>query len=174
MIATGKAIELDELGNRLSDVSDLRTINFVGFFNDQMVRIGDLHQQYFAMQAGPNGKPWEPWNWTPTWAPKDHPTLEITGRLRSSLIPGGTDNVATVTQDTLTFGTSVSYAPLLNFGGDVAVSESMVSRDGKGFMPAGTIIFVPAREHVGLSEQFVDRFVEDLADSILEELASRV
>lgn len=166
-----QTIELDELEDKLKTLTasaEHRDLSY--FLQVQIKDIADLHQQYFASQSGPSGAAWEPWHWTPAWAPKDHPTLEITGRLRSSLVPGGHDNIAAVTGDELTFGTSVSYASLLNYGGDVAISEALVSRDGKGSIPAGTLISVPAREFVGLNEDYVGKMVNNLADELMDDI----
>lgn len=158
------AEDLDEASEYiLRIIDDLSHIDFSEVMQSELEDLEAVHQSYFDAQAGPRGEGWEPWFWRPTWAPSDHPTLEITGHLRQSLTIGGIENFSFFDRNSLEFGTTVDYAGIHNFGGEVTFTEDMVGRDGSGFKRRGSSVQIPQREHVGMSEEYVSGVVERIA-----------
>lgn len=128
----------------------------------------EVHQNYFLGEFGPSGKDWQPWRWRSPDAPENHPTLNVTGRLRDSLVTNNGDHIERTDSRELTWGTSVPYAGAHNFGGVSTVpAGGLVGRFG-GYLPPGKQIVLPQREHVGIDGNKADQYTETLADAVVK------
>jgi phage gpG-like protein len=139
-------------------------------YSDTLQEVADefrgIHQSYFDREAGPNGAPWPPWYFRAAWAPPDHKTLNVTGRLRESLF-GGPDHIEDIASRSLVFGTSVEYAYQHQYGGEFEVNETLIGKRGELLHP-GQMINLPQREFVGIDDREVDRVAERIADATVE------
>jgi phage gpG-like protein len=127
-------------------------------FEEPLAEIADdlriLHAGYFDSEAGPSGEAWLPWYFRSEDAPKSHPTLFVTGRLRQSMIDGP-DHIETVGPNMLTFGTDVPYAAIHNFGATITTGIPLIGRGGN-YLPAGSRLTIPQREFIGMNDESVD------------------
>ena len=136
--------------------ADFDDTDFTPLLDDFLIRMEDLHSQYFQAEAGPDGDAW-PELAQATIDRKGHDTILVdTTRLRTSLVGGGGGDAIRDTFDEgpnagLTFGTSVEYSIFHQEGGPN----------------------LPQREHVGLSEQVVDVLAEETADFQVAELKEK-
>lgn len=147
-------------------------INFRPALEKTAKYLSKLHAGYFRSEAGPAG-PWLPWHFRSLSAPAEHPTLRVSGRLAASL-EGGSDHVEEYTGDGgsnqgLAWGTAVPYAGIHQAGASFTTGIPLVSRTG-GFLPAGSRITIPARPHVGLTEESVKPILEYVADHAVQSL----
>lgn len=154
-------------------IKQARKENYVDFLKEVARTLERIHQHRFQRRQSPSGEDWIPWFFRPTWADPDHETLEITGNLRGSLTEGHSEHVRDIDTNGagfsfLTWGTSVPYAWVHNFGGSVIVEEALVSRDGKRVMPDGSEINIPKREFVGITEPIVGKIVKTASDTAVE------
>lgn len=137
----------------------------LGEFADEL---RDVHQNYFLGEFGPSGADWKPWRWRSPDAPENHPTLNVSGRLRDSLVKDGGEHVETIDQRGMDWGTSTPYAGQHNFGGVSTVpAGGLVGRFG-GYLPAGKQINIPQREFVGINTEHADNLTETVADAAVE------
>ena len=156
--------------------NDVQSLQFRETLLSLLPTIQRDHQTRFDNRTSPTGEAWEPWHWTKMTkqGPLEHPTLEYSKRLRSSLRIGGRDNVSDITVDgtktTLTWGTAVPYAKIHNFGARIRLGIPLVSRDGKGYLPIGTIIHIPQREFIGLSERAINSAAKFILDDAIRQL----
>lgn len=154
----------EELGQEYERIDYAPTM---GEFADEL---REVHQNYFLGEYGPSGADWQPWRWRSPDAPNNHPTLNVTGRLRDSLVREGGEHVENIDPRGMDWGTSVPYAGQHNFGGVSTVpAGGLVGRFG-GFLPAGKQINIPQREFVGINEPIATGLVETIADRVVEEL----
>jgi len=145
----------------------VRNADFRGMIGQSWVpRLSQIHQGYFNRSAGPSGQRWEEWHFTDP-SVMDHPTLEVSGTLRGSLTVGGAQNVARSSAHGLVWGTSVPYAKIHQEGARIVTGRALVSRDGRFYLPAGSVLNIPRREFVGLSDEAVGFFVESTADFLI-------
>ncbi len=130
----------------------------------------EVHQNYFLGSFGPDGRDWKPWYWRDPDVSNDHPTLIARGRLRDSLVTKSSDHVEDIAPREMTWGTSVPYAGMHNFGGESVVGGSgLVGRFG-GYLPPGKVITIPQREHVGINEEITTEFVGTVANAAVGNL----
>ncbi len=143
---------IDELQGVFDDVAaDFSDTDFSPILDDWLIRMEDLHSQYFQSEVGPSGDAWQELAQA-TIDRKGHDAILIdSGKLSESLIGGTSDAIRDVFDEGamagLSFGTSVEYA--------------IFHQEGLG---------VPQREHVGLSEPVVDVLAEEAADFQVQEL----
>lgn len=121
------------------------------------------HARGFAESRSPGGEPWREWYWRDPQASNNHKTLEVSSRLKQSVITRNADHVERVDRRYLEFGTSVEYAATHQDGAKVVTAIPLVGRRG-GYLPAGTLITIPARPFVGMSEETVQVAVDGMAD----------
>lgn len=147
-------IGIDDLQGVLDDVAkQFGDIDYQPVLVSALKDMESLHESYFASGAGPAGT-WPP-NAPSTVRRKGHATVLVEkGKLRASLNSPGGDAVRDVfkegadNQHGLVFGTSVEH--------------SIFNQEGT---PTA-----PARPHVGLTEQALDRIAENVADYTVERL----
>lgn len=130
----------------------------------------ESHQQGFDSRQSPSGDSWPQWQFRAVDAPDDHETLEVSGRLRGSLKRGGADHVEQIGIRDMVWGTSVPYAAGHQTGLDFILGVPLVGRGGSPFLPAGTRLRIPQREHVGMSEATLEQLGEMVADATVESL----
>jgi phage gpG-like protein len=163
---------LDELPQVFLDLeAEYRAATYaepLGLFAEEL---RDAHGRMFDREEDPTGRPWEPWHWRPEDAYHDKPTLMVSGRLRSSLESQGGEHIETVRPRDLVFGTSVPYAEIHQEGATITTGIPLVGRDG-GYIPAGTVLHIPQREHVGMNGGQVDRVAELAADHLVDTLGT--
>ena len=149
---------LEELGPELEKIPDtFEGIDYTTLLGEWLIRLEDLHSNYFAAEAGPSGTPWPELKKTTTKRQGiDGPNaiLVDTGALRASLTEKGSDNAI---RDIfggpderfhgLVFGTSMEYA----------IHHQL----GQG---------VPIREHVGVSPEVLDVMADEAAEFVLLEM----
>lgn len=159
--------------NDLADVfkdieNDINDMDFKEPLNDFTETLDQKHQEYFDTSKGPSGEPWLDWRWRQIDSSDSHPTLDDSGTLRASLREGGLGHVEDVSGNSLVWGTSIVYAGIHNFGGTVTTRVPLVGRGGVGYLPAGSVLTIPQREHVGINDQTLQKLVDDIADSTVE------
>lgn len=145
----------------------IRNADFRGMIGQSWVpRLAQIHQGYFNRSAGPSGQRWEEWHWTDPNV-MQHPTLYVSGKLRGSLTVGGASNVSRPSAHGLVWGTSVPYAKIHQEGARIVTGRALVSRDGRFYLPAGSVLNIPRREFLGLSDEAVGFFVDSTADFLI-------
>lgn len=165
-MSTVELDSLDDLPNVFLDLEEeFRSTSYEQPLETFAGDLRDAHGRMFDEERTPTGRDWAPWRWRPDWASDYKPTLFVTGRLRSSLeSEGSPDHIERVEPLSLEFGSSVPYSPLHNEGGQIRTGIPLVGRDGAGYLPAGTLINIPQREHVGMNAAQVDQLAELAAD----------
>lgn len=160
---------VDDLPGVFSELAqDFDKADYVPTLGEFADDLRDIHQNYFLGEFGPSGKDWQPWRWRSPDAPENHPTLNVSGRLRDSLVTDNGDHIEQTDARELTWGTAVPYAGMHNFGGVSTVpAGGLVGRFG-GYLPPGKQIVLPQREHVGIDGEKVDQYTETLADAAVE------
>ena len=162
--------DLSELQGVVGDI-ELTVDDCNSILSESVVSLVEEEQQkHFENRATPGGTPWEPWHWRPIGAPRDHPTLEISGDLRRSMMAGQPGNRADVDAGELEFGSTLDYAGLQNFGGETVLEQDMINRGMNRIRSAGTTMTIPAREFAGFSEESVDGIAESVAAAVVEKL----
>lgn len=118
-------------------------------------------QDAFQRQQTVGGDPWPQWAVSPV-PPWDRttPTLEVSGKLRSSLLRGGTHNHYMVDRNKAEFGTLLSYARNHFFGEPADRERTLWTRDGA--IVKEDQINIVARPFLGL----LSHDVEGLADAV--------
>ncbi|WP_339730094.1 phage virion morphogenesis protein [uncultured Gimesia sp.] len=113
-----KTITIEELGDFLTGVVDSlekpQAAGVLAEWNDELA--GDLAESILSSKT-PDGKGWAPLKYP---RPKGHnqgtrPLID-TGALMRSVVSDGTGHIEIVTQDSTTFGTSIGYAGVHQFG----------------------------------------------------------
>lgn len=147
---------LEDIG-QLQEVFDDIARSFVdGEYVDRMEELStDLeehHRYFFEREAGPSGAAW------PELAPRTvkkkgfDDILYETGWLKQSLAGRTSDSIRDVLgwygRTILEFGTTTEYAH--------------IHQDGFGI--------IPQREHVGINDEILDPFIEDIADLTVQHL----
>lgn len=162
---------IDELPRLFSELEqDFNRLDYAPALGEIADDLRDVHQNYFLGEFGPSGRDWQPWRWRSPDAPADHPTLNVSGRLRDSLVTENGDHVEEVDSRELTWGTAVPYAGIHNFGGvTTAPATGLVGRFG-GYLPPGKQINIPQREFVGITPEITTNYVETVADWAVDEL----
>lgn len=171
---TVSTIELDNI-EELQGVYDAiaaahDATNYQGALGVVADDLRDVHQNYFLGSFGPSGEDWKPWYWRDPDVSNDHPTLIAHGRLRDSLVTLSPDHIEAIAPREMTWGTSVPYAGVHNFGAVVTVGgKGLVGRFG-GFIPPGSKLTIPQREHVGMNDETTTNVVDKVADAAVEQL----
>lgn len=127
----------------------------------------EQHAEYFATESGPDGERWEPWFWRSLSASDTHPTLDSSGELRESLLPGNLGHVEDIQPDSLTWGTDLPYAGIHQEGAVMRTGVPLTSRGGIWFLPAGTEIEIPQRKFVGMNEALLTKLQNKIADHVV-------
>lgn len=144
-----KEITVKELGGFLNGVvkslEQPQAEDVLGKWND--VLAGDLAEGFLESRS-PDGTPWAPLK---TQRPKGHnqgdrPLID-TGDLMRSVVSNGAGHIEIVTQDSTTFGTSVSYAAVQHFGNKPGAKNN-----------------IPPRPFIGIPEKSLDAAATMLSD----------
>lgn len=130
------------------------------------------HADHFATESGPTGERWQPWFFRGIDAQDNHPTLDVTGVLKGSLIAGRAGHVQRIHGNQLEWGTNIDYARIHNEGGTIVTGIPLVGRGGVVYLPAGSTLNIPQREFVGLDEPVTDEITQLVAEHVIEELAN--
>ena len=125
------------------------------------------HKAGFDAEKSPSGVPWPKWYFRTSRAPLNHKTLNVSGALERSVVGQGHGHVQIVTHQTLTWGTDLPYAWLHQTGQTIKLGISLIGKKGERIGP-GTILHLPKREFVGMSEETVDQIVDAAADTAIE------
>lgn len=132
------------------------------------------HADHFATESGPTGQKWQPWFFRGIDAQDNHPTLDVTGRLKESLIAGHAGHVQGIHGNELTWGTNIDYARIHQEGGTIVTGIPLVGRGNVVYLPAGSTLNIPQREFVGLDEPVTDEIVQLVTEHVIEELIQNV
>jgi phage gpG-like protein len=147
--------DLQELYDGVAE--DFNKLDYTEWMKAELVKLADWEQSLFDTATAPDGAAWPPLA-PSTIKRKGHATILVdTTRLRRSLTFKGTasndeavrEANQTDTAAYLAFGSLVPYGP--------SHDESVGNR--------------PARRHVGINEQYLDKMVERVADYTVKELA---
>lgn len=146
-IFTAAAGDFDPLEKVFAELHDsLTNADFTGSMTDAIPLLEAGEKQAFDSRQSPGGEAWAP-NAPSTIRRKGHGIqLFETGRLGASLFGRTGDSVRDIYPHGLTFGTSVPY--------------SIFNQQGT---PR-----IPARVHVGMSEQTLGKIVDGVADHVVE------
>ena len=152
--------------NALMDgvVSGFENTNYATALSEFSDVLEERHQGYFDRRESPTAEPWKEWFWRDPDAEDSHETLEVSGTLRGSLRRGGLGHIEEVTRSSLLWGTGIRYAALHNFGGQVRTGVPLVSRGGRFYLPAGSLLNIPQREFVGMNDELTDDLAGYVAD----------
>lgn len=74
-----------------------QNMDFSQFWKKLTYKLEETHKRHFATQSDPAGNPWPSWYFRRWNTPTNHPTLDVTGRLRKSLLYGMSDHYEDVT-----------------------------------------------------------------------------
>lgn len=163
-----------ELESFLVQIPDtIRNVDYTPTFQEVFLpRFEKEAQESFSRQASPKGEPWPPWQWTtyPVFLTQNfHPTLVVSGKLRGSLKRGGTGNISVVTPQEVAFGSNVVYAVIHLFGATIqSTGVPLIHKSGRGWLPIGSRINIPARPFMGFTEEMLEDFTTALTDRALE------
>jgi phage gpG-like protein len=109
--------------------------------------IENAEKRFFADERDPTGEKWKPLAQA-TVKRKGHDTILVeTGRLKNSLTTPDGDSIREALGRSANFGTFVEYAGF--------------HQEGAG---------VPQREHTGLDEPTLDKIVDTIADSLVQQI----
>jgi hypothetical protein len=177
---------LDELPELYASIAeDWEAIDYSDYLYRELDLMADLHKSYFDSSTGPDGAAWAP-NAPRTIQQKGHSTIlrgvrgrkekNVKGtrgrpgvRFRRSRWIGGYRLSTSLTAKTRqTFGDAIREAIATDSGGDLkfgtAVDYSPINDQGGGH--------IPARPHIGMTEQHLDKVTNRAADFALEQLAA--
>jgi phage gpG-like protein len=157
--------ELQEVYDALAE--DIYSTDYHDWLLDELLRMTELHKTYFNRQAGPDGAKWA----------KNAPST-IRQKGHSKVLRGHPSN---------NFRLSRSLTELHSQSTGDAIREITQEGDGEARLKFGTFVeysgfhdrdrlsgrgnIIPARPHVGLTEQHVNGMINRLADHIITELA---
>jgi phage gpG-like protein len=156
--------ELQEVYDAIAE--DIDTVDKHDWMVDRLVKMADLHRKFFSEQTGPDGVAWAK-NAPYTIKRKGHSRI-LRGhpsnnfRLSRSL----SERASATTGDAIREIAQTDSADYMSFGTHVEYS-AIHDTDHR----TSTGAFVPARRHVGLTDQHVNELVNSLADFIITELA---
>ena len=149
---------LDELQDFYDGIADdFNQIEFDPWMQAELGLMADWHDGLFQSATDPGGTPWPPLA-PSTITRKGHSTILVdTGRLRQSLRLKGNQSTGDAVREGIqsdltsymTFGTVVEYGPYHD-------------------QASGTR---PARRHVGINEEYMDRMTVRACDFTIKELA---
>ena len=143
--------------------------SFVDFYhNVAKPFVAASHQGYFNTSPGPSGA-WPDWEFRSAKAPEEHKTLIVSQRLAFSMQPDGPDNVLKVDETEMVYGTAVEYAPIHNYGATIRTGIPLYRRGSGTYLPEGSMLTIPPREFIGLTDTHIDELAELCADWILEQ-----
>lgn len=126
-------------------------INLAPAMEVELSELEREHGEYFATATGPDGQPWAPLA-PSTIKRKGHATILIdSDAMHKSLVEQAGDSIREIVQGS---------TQALGFG----------THDPKSPFHASGTPRMPARPHMGMTEQYVDKMVERTADFVVEEL----
>ena len=128
--------------------------------------IAKAEQGYFDREEDPNGVAWAEWYFRSLTGPAQHKTLHVTGALEESLTGQGAGHVESAGPREATYGTAVPYSAQNQEGGEFPVDDILVGRQHEMKLPGATIN-IPARPHVGVSEELLETIVSEIADAVI-------
>jgi len=147
-------IQPDELPTVYDGIeSDWQNMDFTPYLQEQFGELENMHIRFNVMEVDPSGQPWEELS-PHTIERKGHSKKLVEhGRLLASLSSEASGSVRRVSNEGLTYGTSVEYGSLQQYGG-----------------PGSTTGIIPPRPFVGLTLEYIDKFVNGLADYVVEQM----
>jgi len=119
----------------------------------------------FASQKSADGQPWEPWHWRKKDSSDSHPTLDDSSTLKSSYLGQGAGHVEEIGTHDLAWGSQIRYARVHEHGATITTQFGMVARGGRGWLPAGSELKIPARPLGGWNDKTLDACGELIADA---------
>ena len=134
------------------------------------LRMSDEDQDNFNNQGTASRGAWADWVLREKDSSDDHPILEVTGRLRNSLIPGGGENVNDVHKRQSTWGTAVDYAEDHILGRTITSSVPLYGKGGGTVAPVGTDINLQERPFMTITEEMVTTLGHTIAQSLIEQM----
>jgi phage gpG-like protein len=151
--------ELQDVYDALAE--DIDGTDYQDWMASELVRMADLHRTFFRNQTGPDGVAW-PKNAPSTIKRKGHSRIlrgipSNNHRLSRSL----TERSTRTTGDAIREMAQTDTAAYMSFGSAV---EYSAKHDVGG--PN-----LPIRRHVGLTDEHVNKMVENLGDEIIKQLA---
>jgi phage gpG-like protein len=150
----------------------LHGLDFTNTWTDYIFpTIAQAERGYFANETGPDGQPWPQWYFRASWAPTEHPTLHVSGALEESLTGRGSGHIETVAPNEATYGTNVPYSAIHQEGATITLGIDLIGRGGE-HRPAGTVMTIPARPHVGLTEQALDEICGQIGDAVIAQISA--
>lgn len=142
-------------------------VDYTEFWKLLTAKLEETHKKHFQNEVDPSGKAWPPWYFRRFNSPIDHKTLDVSGRLRKSLLAGSSDHYQDITDRYLVWGSTVPYAGIHQFGASFILGVSLVGKKGE-VLAAGKNINIPARPFVGISSDDFKSLVESVADQTVE------
>ena len=160
-------IEIEDFGAELAKIGDALA---AGPYSPALETIasGPLREQVaesFAQEKSGAGQPWEPWHWRRFDTPDSHPTLDVSSTLKSSYLGQGAGHVEEISTHDLEWGSQIRYARIHEHGATIRSPFPMVGRGGRGYIPAGTELKIPARPVGGWADKTLDAAGELIADA---------
>lgn len=164
--------------------NDFAEIDYTDYLVKELDFAADLHKKYFDSSTGPDGGAWQP-NAPSTIRQKGHSTIlrgvrgQVQKHIKSRKGRPGVFSPFTKNVRGYRLATSLTTKTRQTFGD--AVREA-IGTEGGGVMSFGTTVpyaiyndqgteRIPARPHIGLTEQHLDKMVNRAADFTLAELA---
>lgn len=145
--------------------ADFQSLNYQPSLDEFGNVLAEQHDEFFYRSRGPDGVDWPEWYWRDPEAANEHLTLFASGRLRRSLTQRtDADHIETLAAREMSFGTGVEYSVLHNEGAQIRTAIGLVGRNG-GYLPEGTLINLPKREHVGMTADNTTDLTERVADA---------
>lgn len=142
------------------------------FFKRLTRKLEETHKGHFQNSADPAGNPWPSWYFRRWNTPLDHKTLDVSSRLRKSLLYGYSDHYQDITDRYLVWGSTVPYAGIHQFGASFTLGITLFGRGGE-VKPAGTHITIPARPFVGIKASDFEQLIDAVIDQTIEFLKYR-
>lgn len=128
----------------------------------EAAKLREIHRSYFQSESGPDGEQWTPWYFRRRGTNPDHKTLDVTGRLKRSVTEQGGEHIEEITDQSITFGSSVPYGYKHQDGGEYEVDDFLVGKRGGSKSP-GDLINLPKREFIGINGEHLGEIARDVA-----------
>lgn len=151
-------------------VAQFAGIDYTGILATVTEVLEAKHADHFTTESGPTGDKWQPWFYRSLEAQDNHPTLDVSGRLKGSLRAGNEGHVQTIRNNELVWGTNIEYARIHQDGGTIVTGIPLVGRGNVVYLPPGSTLNIPQREFVGLDEPVTDEITQLIAEHVIEVL----